>query len=212
VRASASTRVIVDGRAAVAAPTTISGLPLGEHYLRIEEAGHVPWGTVVVVAAPFAEVSIPERALLTLDDRAAAGLGQRAGAPFVLLVTPTSLLGASSSADARVELTLLRAVDASRRDSVVARLDRGEEALAQAMTRLLEARFDGAARSATALASSPDAGASRPSAERGRWWWWAGTAVAIVGAGVVTALIVHDRGGSMGAGFTVTADPRRASP
>lgn len=211
VRAAASTRVIVDGRAAVAAPATISGLPLGEHYLRVEEAGHVPWGTLVVVAAPFAEVSIPERALVTLDDRAAAALGQRAGAPFVMLVAPTSPIGASSLADVRVELTLLRAVDASRRDSVVARLDRGDDALAQAMTRLLEARWEGAARSAP-LASLPDAGARRPPAERGRWWWWAGTVAAVVGAGVVTAFVVHDRSGSMGDGFTVTADPRRSSP
>jgi hypothetical protein len=57
----------------------------GEHLVAVEEAGHAPWGSSVLVNAPSSDVVIPGRAPLTLDDAVAAAHARRMGAKFALV-------------------------------------------------------------------------------------------------------------------------------
>ena len=59
--------------------------PYGEHFISVEEAGRARWGSNVLVNAPSAEVPIPARAALTLDDSVAAAHARRMGARFALV-------------------------------------------------------------------------------------------------------------------------------
>src|SRR5581483_5879574 len=53
--------------------------------LRVDEPGRADWGTVVTVNAPSADVTLPARAALTLDDAVAAAHARRMGAKFALV-------------------------------------------------------------------------------------------------------------------------------
>jgi hypothetical protein len=59
--------------------------PYGQHFVAVEEAGRARWGSTVLVNSPSAEVPIPARAALTLDDAVAAAHARRMGAKFALV-------------------------------------------------------------------------------------------------------------------------------
>jgi hypothetical protein len=85
VRAHPRALVSVDGGAAQAPPATFPSQRHGEHFVRVEEAGHVPWSTTVVLQGPSLAIDVPATQFLTCDATTAAGLAKARGAAFALL-------------------------------------------------------------------------------------------------------------------------------
>jgi hypothetical protein len=85
VRAHPRALVFVDGRAPQASPASSPALPYGEHFVLVEEAGHAPWSTTVVVQQPLAVIDVPATQFLTFDAGVAAGLARARGAAFALI-------------------------------------------------------------------------------------------------------------------------------
>jgi hypothetical protein len=85
VRAHPRAVVSVDGGSPQPAPASTPPLPYGEHFVRVEEAGHVPWSTTVVVQQPNTLLDVPATQFLTYDAGFAAGLARARGAAFALL-------------------------------------------------------------------------------------------------------------------------------
>ena len=77
--------VSVDSGAAQASPASIPSLRHGEHFVRVEEPGHVPWSTTIVLQGPSLAVDVPATQFLTCDAATAAGLAKSRGAAFALL-------------------------------------------------------------------------------------------------------------------------------
>jgi len=77
--------VSVDGGAAQTSPASIPSLRLGEHFVRVEEAGHAPWSTTVVMQGPSLAIDVPATQFLTYDATMAAGLAKARDAAFALL-------------------------------------------------------------------------------------------------------------------------------
>jgi hypothetical protein len=85
VRAHPRALVSLDGGAPQASPANSKALPYGEHFVRVEEAGHAPWSTTVVIQQPSVVLDVPATQFLTFDAAAAAGLAKTRGAEFALL-------------------------------------------------------------------------------------------------------------------------------
>jgi hypothetical protein len=204
VRAPPGARVVVDDRAAVPSPAAVPGLAYGEHYVRVEEPGRVPWSTLAVLAAPTLELDVPARAVLALDDRSAAARARRAGAAFALVATPA---GAAATGEPLLEIALVRAADDSRRDSAIVRAGDDGQALAHAAKSMIAAETarSAAAARATAPPLGPAPAEARPSFLARRWPLLV-AAAAVVGA-AVTIGIVASGSGRAGSGFSVSADP-----
>jgi len=78
--------IAFDGRAPLSARGGVTfKAPYGEHFVAVEEPGHMPWGSTVLVNAPASDVPIPARAALSLDDAVAAAHARRMGAKFALV-------------------------------------------------------------------------------------------------------------------------------
>jgi hypothetical protein len=106
--------------------------PYGEHFIAVEEPGRERWGSNVLVNGASAEVPIPARAALTLDDSVAAAHARRMGAKF-------ALVGELRLGEGSTELQL-RLVDATgiRHDATVVPLTREPGAVEAATMRLDE--------------------------------------------------------------------------
>lgn len=85
VRAHPGALVFFDGGAAQASPASSPALPHGEHFVRVEEAGHAPWSTTVALQGPTLAIDVPATQFLTYDAAVAAGLARARGAAFALL-------------------------------------------------------------------------------------------------------------------------------
>jgi hypothetical protein len=87
VRGSSRALIALDGRPPVSGASggTFKDLPYGEHLVSVEEGGRASWGSTVLVNAATADVVIPARAALTLDDATAASHARRMGAKFALV-------------------------------------------------------------------------------------------------------------------------------
>ena len=90
VKGSADGLVALDGGApaAIAGGLSFRDLVHGEHLVRVEEVGRAPWATVVKMDQPNAELVVPARAALGLDDATAAAHARRMGAKFALVLEP----------------------------------------------------------------------------------------------------------------------------
>ena len=67
---------------------TFRDLVYGEHLVRVEEAGHAPWGAALSFAQTTVDMDIPARTALGLDDATAATHARRMGAQFALVAEP----------------------------------------------------------------------------------------------------------------------------
>jgi len=85
VRAHPRAVVSVDGAAAQPSPATVPSLRHGEHFVRVEEAGHAPWSTTVVIQGPSLTIDVPATQFVTYDAATAAGLAKAHGAAFALV-------------------------------------------------------------------------------------------------------------------------------
>jgi hypothetical protein len=148
VPAAPEALVSVDGGPAIPGPASFPGLVQGDHLVRVDEPGFLPWGGTVPVTQPAVTKEIPARKSLSLPDAKAAAHARRMGSRFAMVAEarPSEAGG----------LTLaLRLVDAAgnRRDAALAPLAGEAGALAAAVMRLDEEarRLD---RSGTAPAPS----------------------------------------------------------
>ena len=85
VRAHPRALVSIDGGTAQASPSSSPALPYGEHFVRVEEAGHTSWSTTVAIQEPKVVIDVPATQFLTYDVGVAAGLARERGAAFALL-------------------------------------------------------------------------------------------------------------------------------
>ena len=85
VRAHPSASVSIDGGALQASPASIPALPYGEHFVRVEEAGHASWSTTVVVQEANVLIDVPATPFLVYDAGTAAAIATSRGATFALL-------------------------------------------------------------------------------------------------------------------------------
>ncbi len=118
VRAAPEASVSCDGGPPVFGPATFVGLAQGEHLIHVDEPGWAAWGATVSVQGPTAEVRIPARRALTLDDATAAAHARRMATKFALVAEPRPGQGGGLS-------LALRLVDAAGK-----RLDSSIEPLA----------------------------------------------------------------------------------
>ncbi|HEX7505708.1 MAG TPA: PEGA domain-containing protein [Polyangia bacterium] len=85
VRAHSRASVSIDGGALQASPASFPALPYGEHFVRVEEAGHAPWSTTVAVQDANVLIDVPATQFLLYDAAAAAAIATSRGATFALL-------------------------------------------------------------------------------------------------------------------------------
>jgi len=85
VRTRPHASICVDGGALQASPASVPAIPYGEHFVRVEEAGRVPWSTMVAVQDPNVAIDVLTTQLLTYDAAAAAELARSHAANFALL-------------------------------------------------------------------------------------------------------------------------------
>ena len=194
VRAGAGAQVVVDDRPAIASPAAIAGLAYGEHTVRVEETGRVPWSTLAVLAAPTLEIDAPARARLGLDDRAAAERGAARQADYALVAAP------AAGTEPLLELTLVRVSDAGRRDERLVRVDGDRGSVDRAVAAMIAV--------AQAETSPPLPLTAAPPVTRAprTWPYWVAGAVLLVGIGVTAAVLASGSDGG-GNGFSVTLNP-----
>ena len=132
VQAPASSLVSVDGGALKPGLLPIPDLVHGEHFIRVEDPGRMPWSAVVPLVEPMVEIAVPaDRPPLSIDDKLVARHARRQGAAYALLAEPRP------GRPAMVELRLIEVASANRRDaSTVPGSDAG--ALETAVMRLAE--------------------------------------------------------------------------
>ena len=196
VRAGAGAQIAVDDRPAVASPAAMAGIAYGEHYIRVEEAGRVPWATLAVLAAPTLEIEAPARARVGLDDRAAAEKGAARQAEYTLVAAPVP----STASDPLLELTLVRVADAGRRDQRLVRVDTDAGSVTRAVAAMLAVARDETA-PPLLTTSAPAAAPARRT-----WPYWVAGAALLVGIGVAAAILASGSDGG-GTGFSVTLNP-----
>ena len=85
VNAHARAKVSVDGHELHASPASISGLPSGEHFILVEEPGHLPWSTTLDLGGTANSIDVPGTALLVYEAPAAATRARANGAAFALV-------------------------------------------------------------------------------------------------------------------------------
>jgi hypothetical protein len=85
VKARPRAEISVSDRAALPSPATFSDLPVGEHFVRVTEPGHVPWSTTVKIGGASNSIEVPATPLLSYDAASSRSLAQAAGAAFALV-------------------------------------------------------------------------------------------------------------------------------
>jgi hypothetical protein len=141
VRGPADAQVALDGGAPLPVKGGVSfrDLVYGEHLVRVEEAGHAPWGAAVSFAQTTVDIDIPARAALGLDDATAATHARRMGAQFALVAEPKggphagmALRLVDLSGKERDAALVLGGAESGLLDAAVMRLDESARKIAQA--------------------------------------------------------------------------------
>jgi len=201
VRAPAGARISLDAHPAVNAPGVFPGVPYGEHHLRVEEPGRVPWATVVAVADARTELDVPERAVLNLADGVAAAHGQRAGARFVMTAYP-------HHGEPVLDLRLIEVKTGLKIDGAIVLLG-PEGALESAMATLQQVARERVAPSPPRIV---EAAMPAPPARPQRtftWVTWVALGVAAVLGGALALQLSSGRDQPEGGGFSATVDTSR---
>jgi hypothetical protein len=85
VHARPRAKISLPSRAALSAPATFTDLPVGEHFILVEEPGHPPWSTTVNIGGASNSIDVPATPLLVYDAASAAARAQAVGAAFALI-------------------------------------------------------------------------------------------------------------------------------
>jgi hypothetical protein len=85
VKAHARATVSVDGFAAQPSPASFANLPIGKHFVRVEEPGHLPWSTTLDLGGAANHIDVPATELVQLDAGLAAAQARAKGAAFALV-------------------------------------------------------------------------------------------------------------------------------
>jgi hypothetical protein len=90
VKGSADAQIALDGGPLMSLKggLTVRDLAYGEHLIRAEELGFVPWGALIPLNQPSFDLTLPARTTLALDDATAAAHARRMGARFALVAQP----------------------------------------------------------------------------------------------------------------------------
>ena len=84
VKAASDAMIRVDGRPSVAETLNLT-LPFGEHYIRVERPGRVPWASKVPLSLSRLQVDVPDQMWKTFADGEAADHARRMSAAFALV-------------------------------------------------------------------------------------------------------------------------------
>jgi hypothetical protein len=85
VKAHPRAQVSVDGREPRPSPATFTSLTTGEHFVLVEEPGHLPWSATVTIGGAANSIDVPATPLLVYDAAAALDLARARGAGFALV-------------------------------------------------------------------------------------------------------------------------------
>jgi hypothetical protein len=85
INAHPRAKISVDGQAFQPSPAKVPALPYGEHFVRVEEAGHAPWTCTVDLGHRSDSFDVPATSLLAYDGVSAASHAKTKGAAFALL-------------------------------------------------------------------------------------------------------------------------------
>jgi hypothetical protein len=85
VNAHARAKIAIDGKDGQPSPASATGLPAGEHFVLVEEPGHLPWSTTLNLTGGANSIDVPATQLRVYDAAAAAALAKAKGAAFALL-------------------------------------------------------------------------------------------------------------------------------
>ena len=141
VKGPADAQVVLDGGPplSVKGGVTFRDLVNGEHLVRVEEAGHAPWGAAVAFTQTTLDIDIPARAALGLDDATAATHARRMGAQFALVAEPKggpqaamALRLVDLAGKERDAALVMGGAETGLLDAAVMRLDEAARKIAQA--------------------------------------------------------------------------------
>lgn len=85
VKAHARATVSVDGYARQSSPASFANLPVGEHFVLVEEPGHLPWSKTLDLGGAANHIDVPATPLRALEPSTAASRARGKGAAFALL-------------------------------------------------------------------------------------------------------------------------------
>jgi hypothetical protein len=117
VRAPERAQIFLDGGAAQSGPASLKDVPMGEHFVRVEEVGFLPWGTLLGLTKTTLEIDRPPVAPLVFDDKEAAAHARRMNTSFALYAQ------LHMAAQPQVELHLVDAQTGQQRDATVLPFD-----------------------------------------------------------------------------------------
>lgn len=117
VLAPARAQIFLDGGAAQTAPASLKDVPFGEHFVRVEEVGFLPWGTFVGLTKTTLDIDRPPVAPLVFDDKEAAAHARRMNTSFALFAQ------LHMAAQPQVEMHLVDAQTGQQRDATALPFD-----------------------------------------------------------------------------------------
>jgi hypothetical protein len=85
VNGHARAKVSVDGREPQPSPASFSSLTTGEHFVLVEEPGHLPWSTTIEIGGAQNRIDVPATPLSVYDATAAIDHARSQGASFALV-------------------------------------------------------------------------------------------------------------------------------
>jgi hypothetical protein len=110
VNAASDAMISVDARPAAAGTVSLT-LPFGEHYIRVERPGRLPWAMKVPLSLSRLQVDVPDQMFKTFADSEAAGHARRMSAAFALVAE------LKPGEPSLVELRLVEVISGKRIDS-----------------------------------------------------------------------------------------------
>jgi hypothetical protein len=169
-------------------PATATGLPYGEHFVRVAEVGHKPWAAMVTLTQATLPIEPSPTDPLSLDVGQAAAHARRMNARFALVAT------LHIGAPLELSLDLVDASTGARRDSAVVPFAGGAATLEGAVMRLdEEARRTELAGDRLPFASVPDlpaAAGPRLGSDPAGWARTHWPLVTAVGVALATAILL----------------------
>lgn len=84
VQAASDALICIDGRPCVPSPASLAA-PYGEHFIRVQRPGRLPWTQKVPLTLSRLEIDVPDQTFKTYSDNEAAAHARRMSAAFALV-------------------------------------------------------------------------------------------------------------------------------
>jgi hypothetical protein len=203
VRAPTTALVSVDGGELKASGLPSLDLIQGDHWVRVEDPGRRPFGTVVNLNEPAKELEVPPQPMLALPDAPAAAHAKRQGAAYALVAElrpgrppELELRLVHAQTGKRRDGTTVPAGDPTALEAAVARLEEiaRKERFGEGKTTVVAAPALGEIALAPVAPEARDKRESPAAWFKARWPVLTAVGVAVGTALVLGVLVAHDDG------------------